>query len=221
MEANLLFSAFCPRAYNSFMGLAVRLRRHSVFAFSALSAFLLVLPVHAQERRGRKYTPPPPVCKITVTVVKATNGKPVESAAVVFHPIRDNKDEGGMELKTNEDGQAVLDVIPIGDTLRLQIIKDGFQTFGNDYPVTADTKEIVVHLRAPARQYSIYEKHDNSVEEGGPMPPAASKPAPQSSNNAAPQAKNEAPKDQQDGQGSAQNGSSNSSTSQPAPQPNQ
>ena len=212
MEVNLLFSVFCPHAYNSFMGLAVRLRRHSVFAFSALFAFLLVLPMHAQERRGRKYTPPPPVCKITVTVVKATNGKPVESAAVVFHPIKDNKDEGGMELKTNEDGKAILDVIPVGDTLRLQIIKTGYQTFGNDYPVTADTKEIVVHLKTPARQYSIYEKHEEGAQQGGPPPaPAESKPAPQSSENAAPQTKG-----QQDGQGNA-----SQPASQPAPQPNQ
>ena len=196
------------------MGLAVRLRRHSVFAFSALFAFLLVLPMHAQERRGRKYTPPPPVCKITVTVVKATNGKPVESAAVVFHPIKDNKDEGGMELKTNEDGKAILDVIPVGDTLRLQIIKTGYQTFGNDYPVTADTKEIVVHLKTPARQYSIYEKHDEGAQQGG-APPAESKPAPQSGDNAAPQAK-----DQQDSQGNADNGSSSQPAPQPAPQPN-
>ena len=129
---------------------------------------LLALPLGAQERRGRKYTPPPPTCKITVTVIKDATGKPVESAAVVFHPIKDNKDQGAMELKTNEDGQATIDVIPVGDTVRLQIIKQGYQTFGNDYEVQADTKEIVVRLKKPSRQYSIYEKHEEGKLEGGP-----------------------------------------------------
>jgi len=113
-------------------------------------------------KRGRKYTPPPPTCKITVTVTKAKNGKPVENAGVVFHPMKDGKDAGNMELKTNEDGRAVLDVIPIGSTVRLQIIASGYQTYGADYQVDSATKDIEVKLLPPGRQYSIYEKHDES-----------------------------------------------------------
>jgi hypothetical protein len=159
------FPAVSVSAYNMNMGFAVRFRR----CFVGLSAFLLVLSLHAQQdRRGRKYTPPPPTCKITVTVVKASTGKPIESAAVVFHPIKDNKDEGGLELKTNEEGKAVIDVIPVGDTLRLQIVKSGFQTFGNDYEIDKDSKEIVVKLLPPGHQYSIYEKHEEGKLQGGP-----------------------------------------------------
>jgi hypothetical protein len=126
-----------------------------------LAAALLVLPaMHAQEKgRGRKYTPPPPTCKITVTVVRSYNGKPVENAAVVFHPVKDGKDQGNMELKTNEDGRAVLDVIPVGDTVRLQVIADGFQTFGEQYELPGDSKEIMIKLRRPTKQYSIYQNH--------------------------------------------------------------
>jgi hypothetical protein len=104
-----------------------------------------------------------------VTVIKATNGKPVQNAAVVFHPIKGGKDEGGLELKTDENGKASLDVIPIGDTLRLQVIAPGYQTFGNDYPVQTSTKEISVKLRHPAQQYSIYQKHPDQ-QVGGPAP---------------------------------------------------
>jgi hypothetical protein len=126
-----------------------------------LAAGLLVLPLlHAQDSRGRKYKPPPPTCKISVTVVKATDGKPVEDAAVVFHPInKDGKDEGNMELKTNEDGKAILGVIPIGDTVRVQVVATGYQTYGDSYDLPNDTKEITIKLNRPARQYSIYEKH--------------------------------------------------------------
>lgn len=124
-----------------------------------VAAALLLIPVlNAQESgRGRKYKPPPPTCKVSVTVVKASDGKPVENAAVVFHPIRNNKDEGNMELKTNEEGKTTIDVIPIGDTVRVQVIAEGFQTFGNDYPLPGDSKDIVIKLRRPVKQYSIYQ----------------------------------------------------------------
>jgi hypothetical protein len=137
-----------------------------VLAVALLTPSLLL----AQEiNRGRKYVPPPPTAKITVTVIKATNGKPVENAAVVFHPIKNGKDQGGLELKTNEEGKAVINVIPIGDTVRLQVIATGYQTFGNDYPITTDSKDISIKLRHPAQQYSIYQSHPDQ-QIGGPAP---------------------------------------------------
>jgi len=121
------------------------------------------LLLSAQDaKRGRKYTPPPPTCKITVTVTRATTGKPVENAGVIFHQMKGGKSEGNMELKTNEDGKAVLDVIPVGDTVRLQIIASGFQTYGADYQLDGATKDIDVKMLRPGKQYSIYEKHDES-----------------------------------------------------------
>ena len=137
-----------------------------------VAAALLVpsLLVAQEFRRGRKYKPPPPTSKITVTVTKEFDGKPVENAAVVFHPLNSKgKDEGGMELKTDENGKATLDIIPIGDTLLLQVIAPGYQTFGNDYPIKTSAKEISVKLRLPATQYSIYKKHTDA-QVGGPTP---------------------------------------------------
>jgi hypothetical protein len=124
------------------------------------AAFGFLSPLHASQdepKRGRKYTPPPETSKITITVLKATNGKPIESAAVVLHPMEGDKDKGNMELKTNEDGVAVVDVIPVNSTVRLQVIANGFQTFGDDYKIEGPTKEIVVKLKRPVRQYSTYE----------------------------------------------------------------
>lgn len=112
--------------------------------------------------RKRKYTPPPPVAKITVTVTAAFNGKPVQNAAVVFHPINaKGKDKGGLELKTDENGKATLDLIPIGDRLLLQVIANGYQTFGNIYQIDGKTRQIAIKLRFPAQQYSIYRNNSN------------------------------------------------------------
>jgi hypothetical protein len=141
-----------------------------------LLSAVAVPAMHAQESRGRKYVPPPPTAKITVTVTKETNGKPIENAAVVFHPMKGNKDEGNLELKTNEEGKAVIDVIPIGDIVRLQVIANGFQTFGDDYEIKTDSKEIEVKMKRPARQYSIYEKHDDTQQGGADQKPAAPQP---------------------------------------------
>lgn len=126
----------------------------------ALSAIVLLaissLFAHAQdESRGRKYHAPPPTAKVSVAVVKDTNGKPIENAAVVFH-LSGEEGKGNMEMKTNEEGKAIIDVIPIGDTMRLQIIADGFQTFGQDYKIDTDSKDITVRLKRPQPQYSTY-----------------------------------------------------------------
>jgi len=131
-----------------------------------MAALGLVLPARSQDskdsenapKRGRKYTPPPDTARISVKVIKETNAHPIDHAAVIFHILQGTeKNKGNMELKTNEEGQAMIDVIPIGVTVRLQIIANGFQTFGDDYKIDADTKEIIVKMKRPVRQYSTYE----------------------------------------------------------------
>ena len=50
-------------------------------------------------QRGRKYVPPPPTANIKVTVLRSTDGKPVNDASVIFHPIKNGKDEGAMSSR--------------------------------------------------------------------------------------------------------------------------
>jgi hypothetical protein len=104
----------------------------------------------------RKYTPPPATATIKVTVVRSTNGKPIPNAAVVFHPMEGDKDKGALELKSDEDGKVTIDVIPIGDVVRLQVIADGWKTYGDDFKIETDNKEILVKMKRPTEQYSLY-----------------------------------------------------------------
>src|SRR5580698_5313194 len=90
--------------------------RRSLFLLTvSLAGFGLAastLAAHGQDdttKRGRKYKSPPPTARIEVTIVKDVNGKPIENAAVVFHPMEGEKDKGNMELKTNEDGKTIID----------------------------------------------------------------------------------------------------------------
>ena len=137
----------------------------------------------AQEasKRGRKYKAPPPTARIEVTILRDTSGKPIENAAVIFHPMEGERDKGNMELKTNEDGKTVIDVLPIGDTVRVQIIAKGFQTYGQDYKVDKPEMAIEVRMKRPGEQYSIYKNHDRASDAGKSKDdkdkPADSKPA--------------------------------------------
>jgi len=115
------------------------------------------------QRRGRKYKAPPPAARIEVTILKADNRKPISDAHVIFHPIEGDKDKGYLELKTNEDGKAVIDVLPIGDTVRLQVIANGFQTYGGDYQVDRSRLAWEVCLRRPTSQFSIYKNHPTTA----------------------------------------------------------
>jgi hypothetical protein len=97
---------------------------------------------------------------MVVTVTRASTGKPVENASVIFHPIQDGKSAGNMELKTNEDGQTTLDLLEVGTTVRLQVIAYGFQTFGQDFKIDKDQTAVAVKMHRPTEQYSIYKSHD-------------------------------------------------------------
>jgi hypothetical protein len=120
-------------------------------------------------KRGRKYKAPPPTSHIEVTVTKKMNGKPVVNAAVVFNSTMNGKDEGNLEVKTDPDGKATIDIIPTGSTVRVQVIAQGFATFAEEYQVTDPTKEIAIAMVRPKEQISSYvnnEGKDSSRKPG-------------------------------------------------------
>jgi hypothetical protein len=138
-------------------------RRLGVLLLGLGLSGMLLTASGQEERHGRKYKTPPPASHIEVTVLKA-NGKPVANAAVIFHPLdKSNQDQGNMEIKTNRDGVASLDVIPVGDTILLQVIADGFQTYGQNYTIDGDSKLITVQLHKPAGQISAYTDHPGAT----------------------------------------------------------
>lgn len=99
------------------------------------------------------------VSSVRVVVLKDDNGKPVRNAAVIFHPVgqKGKQSKGGFELKTDSEGKTGFDGIPFG-TLRIQVIASGFRTFGEDYTVDQPEQEIMIRLKRPQDQYTIYDK---------------------------------------------------------------
>ena len=137
--------------------------RHTLWSPLALLLCLALpscLPAMAQDapvKRGRKYKAPPATSHIEVTVLKKFNGKPISNAAVVFDATMDGKDQGNLEVKTDPDGKAVIDVIPTGSTVRVQVIATGFATFAEEYLVDGPSRQIAVSMTHPQEQVSSYE----------------------------------------------------------------
>lgn len=165
-------------------------RRTLAVRFALLLIFSSILVCSAlgqdapPEHRGRKYKSPPPTSHIEVDVTKKFNGKPVVNAAVVFDSTLNGKDEGNLEVKTDPDGKATIDVIETGSTVRVQVIAPGFATFAEEYLVDGPSKSISVALVHPQDQISGYVDNDGkaSTRKPGvqepirPTPPASSKP---------------------------------------------
>ena len=117
----------------------------------------------APERHGRKYKAPPATSHIEVTVLKKFNGKPISNAAVIFDATLDGKDQGNLEVKTDPDGKAAIDVIPTGSTVRVQVIATGFATYAEEYQVTEPNREITVSMIHPQEQLSSYQDNQGKA----------------------------------------------------------
>ena len=109
------------------------------------------------RKHGRKYKAPPVTSHIEVTVLKKFNGKPISNAAVIFDSTLNGKDEGNLEVKTDPDGKATIDVIPTGSTVRVQVIATGFATYAEEYLVAEPTRQISISMLRPQEQLSSYQ----------------------------------------------------------------
>lgn len=121
-----------------------------------------VSPVRAQgdeEAHGRKYKPPPVTSRLEITVLRGSSGKPIPNAAVIFHTVT-NGDDGNMEMKTGPDGKAVIEIIPTGSTVGLQIIADGFATYGDSFVLSQPKVSRTVRMEKPKAQVSTYTTKD-------------------------------------------------------------
>jgi hypothetical protein len=137
-------------------------------------------------RRGRKYKAPPPTSHIEVQVVKKFNNKPITNAAVVFNTFMNGRPEGSMEVKTDPEGKAVIDIIPTGSTVRVQVIATGFATYAQEYVVSEPSRQISVAMLRPQEQISSYQNNEGKAAERKPgvqepirptTPPPAAPPA--------------------------------------------
>jgi Carboxypeptidase regulatory-like domain len=113
-----------------------------------------------------------PTSKVEFMVVRDTNGKPVRAASVVLHPVskKGKQARGGFELKTDNDGKTEFEGVPYGK-MRIQVLAQGFQTYGDDYLIDKPDVNIVIKLKRPAEQYSVYQDQNGTPKDAGTPPP--------------------------------------------------
>ncbi len=182
---------FCRRRRISDM------RRTRILALPLILVFCLFVAAphlalgqdEAPVRRGRKYKAPPETSHIEVLVTKKANGKPISNAAVVFNPSKGGKDIGSLEVKTDPEGKAIIDVIPTGSLVRVQIIANGYATFAEDYQaylIPEPTRQISIAMLRPQEQISAYEDNHGKASARKPgvqepvkpaTPPTSAKPS--------------------------------------------
>jgi hypothetical protein len=112
------------------------------------------------------------VATVNFKVMRDNSGKPIRNASVILHPVNEKgkQEKGGLQLKTDADGKTNFAGVPYGK-LRIQVIAQGFQTFGEDYEINKTDVDIVIRMKRPADQYSIYgdKKADDPKPEEKPQ----------------------------------------------------
>jgi hypothetical protein len=132
------------------------LRKISKMRFAGFITLLLIVPLCLSAGEKKK-KPQEQFCTLSFVVVQESNGKPIKNASVVIHSLRKDgsQDSDGFQLKTDSDGKTFIEDVPYG-TMRLQVLAHRFQTYGDDIEVKDTKQEIVIRLKAPADQVSIY-----------------------------------------------------------------
>lgn len=146
----------------------MRFTRYTLSA-ALLAAAMAAPNAHAApQEHGRKWQPPPPTAPITVTVVKGFNNKPFENAGVVFRAVRDGKSDGTLEVKTNPDGNAKIDILEVGSHVLVQVIASGYATAATEFDLPAEGKQVTLKLQRPQAQVSEYVDNDGKSSQTRP-----------------------------------------------------
>ena len=94
--------------------------------------------------------------RLTIEVTGGDKSVPVENASVYVKYIQEHsiKHDKKIELnvKTNRDGVAHVAEAPLGRAL-VQIIADGWKTYGRWYDITDPRQTIKIHLERPPKWY--------------------------------------------------------------------
>jgi hypothetical protein len=138
----------------------MKLRRLSAGCLSvvALAALGVLASAHATQSPGAK-TPAPAsdqTSRVTIEVSGGENEAPVENASVYIKYVEERKikkdKKTELNVKTNREGAAHVPDAPLGRVL-IQVVADGWKTYGRWYDIADAKQTIKVHLEKPPRWY--------------------------------------------------------------------
>ncbi|HXZ18585.1 MAG TPA: hypothetical protein VEG63_01470 [Candidatus Acidoferrales bacterium] len=102
-----------------------------------------------------KPKPPEPVT-IRIEVTGGEKDKPIENASIYVRYKESHRFKGEksieMNVKTSVDGKVRVPLVPKGKIL-IQVIAEGWKTYGRYFDLTDDGQVFKIHLDRPARWY--------------------------------------------------------------------
>jgi len=130
-----------------------------------LAAWLSVFMLAALGQLGSAQTTPAPAktqaltdqtSHVTIEVSGGDKEEPVENASVYIKYVEERKVKKNkkveLNVKTNRDGTAHVPDAPQGRAL-LQVVADGWKTYGRWYDINETKQTIKVHLDKPPHWY--------------------------------------------------------------------
>jgi hypothetical protein len=137
----------------------MRFRESAMLAVVAL-AFCTAQFVAATQTKD---TPPPAhpngveqTSRITIEVSGGEDATPVENASIYIKYIEERKvkkdKKTELNVKTNREGAAHVPEAPMGRVL-VQVVAEGWKTFGRWYDINEAKQTIKIHLDKPPRWY--------------------------------------------------------------------
>jgi hypothetical protein len=100
--------------------------------------------------------PPDALSRITIEVTGGDKESPVENASVYVKFVEERKIKKDkkfeLNVKTNRDGTTHVPNAPMGRVL-IQVIAEGWKTYGRWYDITDAKQTIKIHLEKPPKWY--------------------------------------------------------------------
>jgi hypothetical protein len=134
--------------------------RIEISVWVVLATIALCAGIRAQTPQVPGDQPPPGksdfMAKVTIEVSGGEKSTPVENASVYLKYVEEHKlkkdKKVELNVKTNRDGTAHIPETPTGRVL-IQVVADGWKTYGRWFDITEAKQTIKVHLEKPPRWY--------------------------------------------------------------------
>lgn len=136
----------------------MRFRRLVAVGVGTLALCAAQAPMVAQDKQAppAKQTLTEQTSHVTIEVSGGENATPVENASIYIKYIEERKVKKDktleLNVKTNRDGAAHIPDAPMGRAL-VQVVADGWKTYGRWYDVNEARQTIKIHLDKPPRWY--------------------------------------------------------------------
>ena len=127
---------------------------------ASLLILVVAMAAHAQDKdadaKAKAANADASDVRLTIVVTGGEEKKPVDSASVYVRYVEEHKHGKDkkieMNLKTNQSGVCHVPVIPPGKFV-IQVIADGWKTFGEVYDINQTEQTINISLVRPPKWY--------------------------------------------------------------------